>query len=66
MERKNDNRIVDKKESLKGSCKESVEDRYATCPTLLVLRQEDGAVRPEKKIVRRAALWSQNETKTRK
>ena len=51
VERKNDNRIVDKKESLKGSREESLEDRYATCPTLLVLRQEDGAVRPEKRKV---------------
>ena len=49
MERKNDNRIVDTKESLKGSRKESSEVRDATCPTLLVLRQEDGAVRPEKR-----------------
>ena len=50
-ERKNDNRIVDTKESLKGSRREGLEDRHATCPTLLVLRQEDGAVRPEKRKV---------------
>ena len=29
-------------------------ERNATCPTHLVLRQEDGAVRPEKNIVLRA------------
>ena len=51
MERKNDSRVDDTKESLKGSRKESSEDRDATCPTLLVLRQEDGAVRPEKRKV---------------
>ena len=51
VERKNDNRIVDTKESLKGSRKESSVERNATCPTLLVLRQEDGAVRPEKRKV---------------
>ena len=50
-ERKNDKRIVATKESLKGSRKESSVERDATCPTLLVLRQEDGAVRPEKRKV---------------
>ena len=50
-ERKNDKRIVATKESLKGSRKESSVERDATCPTLLVLRQEDGAVRPEKRQV---------------
>ena len=48
---KEDNSIVATKESLKGSRKESSVDRDATCPTLLVLRQEDGAVRPEKRKV---------------
>ena len=50
-ERKNDKRIVATKESLKGSRKESSVERDSTCPTLLVLRQEDGAVRPEKRKV---------------
>ena len=50
-ERKNDKRIVATKESLKGSRKESPVERNSTCPTLLVLRQEDGAVRPEKRKV---------------
>ena len=49
--KKEDNRIVATKESLKGSRKESSVERDATCPTLLVLRQEDGAVRPEKRKV---------------
>ena len=39
------------KRILKGSRKESSVQRDATCPTLLVLRQEDGAVRPEKRKV---------------
>ena len=39
------------KRILKGSCKESSVDRDATCPTLWVLRQEDGAIRPEKRKV---------------
>ena len=50
-ERKNDKRIVATKESLKGSRKESSVERDSTCPTLLVLRQEDGAVRPENRKV---------------
>ena len=55
VERKKDNRIVNTKESLKGSRKESSEDRDAICPTtLLVLRQEDGAVRQRKESLRNA------------
>ena len=50
-ERKNDKRIVATEESLKGSRKESLVERDSTCPTLLGLRQEDGAVRPEKRKV---------------
>ena len=49
--KKEDNRIVATKESLKGSRKEGSVERDATCPTLLVPRQEDGAVRPEKEKV---------------
>ena len=51
-------RVVDTKESLKGSRKESSEDRDATCPTLLVLRQEDGAVRPEENTALLCLLFS--------
>ena len=36
-------------ESYKGSRKESLEEEIIACPSLLVLRQEDGAVRPEKR-----------------
>ena len=46
VERKKDNRIVAAKESSKGK----LEKETNACPTHLVLRQEDGAVRPEKKI----------------
>ena len=41
--------------NLKRFMKRKLErERNATCPTHLVLRQEDGAVRPEKNIVLRA------------
>ena len=51
MERKNDKRIVDQKRILKRFSRGKFRRRDATCPTLLVLRQEDGAVRPEKRKV---------------